>query len=93
VALEHVIANLRWCVLVEEIHGDDARALLAELGGQRAQALLAPRDEHQRGAGLAREPPRGRLADPAGGTGDEHDPRSGCGVRWFCHGLPRCRCS
>ena len=40
--------------------------------GQGPQALLAPRDEDQLGAGLAGEPLRGRLADPAGGAGDEH---------------------
>ena len=49
------------------------RAPLAELGGERAQALLAPGDEHERGAGLAREAARGGLADAARGACYQHD--------------------
>ena len=37
--------------------------------GERPQPLLAAGDEDQLGAGLAGEPPRGRLADPARGAG------------------------
>ena len=38
--------------------------------GERAQPLLATGDEDQLGAGLAGQPPRGRLADPTRSAGD-----------------------
>ena len=53
-----------------EVDGDVGR-LAGQRLGQLAQALLAAGDEDQLGAGLAREPPRGRLADPARGAGDQ----------------------
>ena len=56
---------------VGEVGGDDRRA--TELGGQRAQPLLAPRDEDELAAGLAGEAAGRGLADPAGGSGDERD--------------------
>ena len=62
---------------------------LAEHGGQIAQALLAARDEHERGARLAREPPRGRLADAAGGAGDHGDQRRSLGAVSCCHDSAR----
>ena len=54
-----------------EVGCDDRRA--AELGRQCVEPVLAPRDEHEARAGLARKPPRRGFADPAGGSGDEGD--------------------
>jgi hypothetical protein len=65
VALEHVLADARGCVLVEQVRRDVADTPLAELGGERAQALLAAGDEHERAPGLAREAARGCFADAA----------------------------
>ena len=85
-----MLEDARRGVVVEQVGGEEADAL-AELVGERAQALLAPGDEHQRPAGLAREPPRGRLADAARGAGDEHHARRGRGVTCVWHRCPRCR--
>ena len=82
VALEHVLADARGRVLVEQVDGEEADALLAQLERERAQALLAAGDEHERGGGLAREPAGGGLADAAGGAGDEHDARTMSGSCW-----------
>ena len=87
VTLEHVIADARGRVVVEQVDGEEAHALLAELGGELAQALLPARDEHERGAGLAREPSGGGLADPAGGAGDEHHAGSAGWIDALCHGF------
>ena len=73
-------------VLVEEVGGDVADAPLAELSGERAQALLAAGDEHERGIRLAGEPARGGLADAAGGAGDEHHTRVVGVSAWLGHG-------
>ena len=73
VTLEQMVVDARWRIVVEQVHSQVAHTLLPKLSGERTQTLLAAGDEHQRGAGLAREPARGRLTDSAGGTGDEHD--------------------
>ena len=44
---------------------------------ERAQALLAPRDEDEREVRLAGQPPGRRLADPARGPGDDGDAHAG----------------
>ncbi len=49
-------------------------------GGQLAQPLLAARDEHERSARLARQPPGGGLADAAGGARHERHRRLAMGV-------------
>ena len=68
-ALEHVLVHAPGCVVVEQIDGDEADAPLTELGGERAQALLAAGDEHEQGVRLPREPARGGFADATGGAG------------------------
>ncbi len=55
---------------VGEVDGDVGR-LAGQRLGQRPQPLLAAGDEDQLGAGLAPEPPRCRLADPARSSGDD----------------------
>ena len=85
--LEHVIADACWRVVVEQIDGEEADASLAELCGELAQTLLTASDEHERGAGLAREPPGGGFADSAGGAGDEHDSGSAVWINALCHGF------
>jgi hypothetical protein len=72
VALEHVRADTRGRVVVEQVDGEEADAPLTQLGGERAQALLTTGDEHERRVGLARETARGGFADAAGGAGYEH---------------------
>ena len=57
-------------VVVGQVDRHDGRA--AELVGERAQPVLAPRDQHELRA-VAREPARGCLADPARGACDERD--------------------
>ncbi len=52
-----------------QVHRDDCRA--AELLREDAQSLLATGDEHEARIWFPRELARGRLADPARGTGDE----------------------
>ena len=64
-------ATARRRVLLDEVDRYYARA--AELVGELAEALLAPGDEHEPPAGLARDVPRRGLADPARGAGDERD--------------------
>ena len=78
--VEHVIADARGRVVVEQVDRKEARAPVtahgggaAELGREVAQALLAASDKHERGSGLAGEPARGGLADAAGGAGNQHD--------------------
>ncbi len=83
VAFEHVLADALGRVVVEQIDGEHADAILAQLGGERAQALLAAGDEHERAAGLAREPARGRLADAAAGAGDQRRRVDGL-CSWTC---------
>ena len=46
----------------------------AERSRQLAQPIAAAGDQDQLGSGLPREPPRGRLTDAAGGTGDQRGP-------------------
>ena len=69
--LLHVRADARGRVFVEEIDGNPADALLAQRGGQRAQAILTSRDEYERGARLAGETASRRFADPAGSSCDQ----------------------
>ena len=57
-------------VLVGEV-GRDVGGAAGQRLGQLAQQLLAAGDEDQLGPGLAREPDRGRLADPRRGTGNQ----------------------
>ena len=51
--------------------GGDVAGLAGQLLGQGPQTILAAGDEDQLGAGLARKPPRRRLADPARGSRDQ----------------------
>ena len=76
VVLEQVGADACGSVGVGEVGGDVADPALTEQRGQRPQALLAARHEHQRCAGLLDQPPGGRLTDPAGGAGDEKHGRA-----------------
>jgi hypothetical protein len=73
VALAHVCVDPCRSILVEEVDRDPAHALLPQLAGQRAQTLLATRDQYERGARLAGETARRRFADSARGAGDEDD--------------------
>jgi len=70
VALGDVVADQRGRILVGQVDGDEAHAVLAEGAGQCAQALLAAGDEHERCVRLTGESARGRFPDPAGGAGD-----------------------
>jgi hypothetical protein len=56
-----------------QVDGDHRRA--AELGRELVKALLTPCDKDQLDVRLAREPPGGRLADPARGSRDDGDVR------------------
>ena len=56
-----------------QVGGDVGRAAADPLR-ERAQAVLAAGDEHQPQAVLARQPQRGRLADPARGARDDREP-------------------
>ncbi len=88
VVLEHVLADARGRVVVEQVDGDEADAAARRArSASAAQALLAPGDEHERRAGLAREAARGRFADAAGGAGDEHHACVVLVVDRFCHRL------
>jgi hypothetical protein len=71
VALEQMLMYLRGGVLVEQVDGDEARALLAQLCCKGAQTLLTARDEDERCPGLAGKALRRRLAKAAGGAGDD----------------------
>jgi hypothetical protein len=53
--------------------GREHRRTAAELAGERGQPLLAARDEDEADPQLAGQPPRGRLANAARGSGDERD--------------------
>lgn len=70
-ALEQMLTYLCGGVLVEQIDGDEARALLAQLCCEGAQTLLAARDEDERCPRLAGKALRRCLAKPAGGAGDD----------------------
>ena len=85
VALEHVLADARRRVLVQEVDGDVAHAALAEQRGQRLQTLLAAGDQHQRRPRLTDEAVCGRLADAAGCAGDEHDAGLALSVNRLSH--------
>jgi L-alanine-DL-glutamate epimerase-like enolase superfamily enzyme len=90
VALLDVRADARGRVLLEQVGGNEADAILAQLGCERTQAILATRDEHERRARLAREAPRRGFADPAGGACDQpNHPRHP--IRHACPHPPRPR--
>ncbi len=60
-------------VLAGEVGGDHGRA--AKLTRERDQAVLTARDQHQLQIGFTRQPPRGRLTDPARGSRDQRHER------------------
>jgi hypothetical protein len=88
----HVLADLLGRLLVEQVDGDETGTILAELGGERAQALLATADEHDLAIGLTRKPSRGGFADPAGGAGDQGDAGTAMGGGRFFDDLSRVAC-
>ena len=65
-------ADARRRLRLGQVDGEDGGPA-GQRFGQRPQALLAAGDEDELGAGLAREPDRGRLPDPARGAGDQRD--------------------
>jgi hypothetical protein len=94
VLLDHVLVDARGRVVVEQVEREEAHGPrgadacgAAELCGEHAQALLAARDEHERGARLRGEAARGGFADPAGCARDQHHSRIAGGVGWLWHGL------
>jgi hypothetical protein len=65
----HEVPDPRRGVRVGEILGDHRGP--AELAGELLQPLLAPGDEDQLRARVARQTPRRRLTDAGRGAGDE----------------------
>ena len=72
VVLAHVGEDALGRIGLGEVHSDPGRGH-AERIGQRGEPILAARDEHELGAGLASEAAGGRLADPTRGSGDDAD--------------------
>jgi hypothetical protein len=62
------------CLLVGQVGRHPGRRARDRLS-QLAQPVLAPSDEHQPGVGVAADQAGYRLADAAGGSGDDGDER------------------